>query len=114
MAIVKIEEVYLYFSGVTDDAAENLSAAAFLDHSGIEFTRLLYNDAEQCKQVLDAVNTWWTIERDFAPALPPVTRYPFLVYTEVHDNIPARYSPVRYLEGLDAIKTFAEIYATYK
>jgi hypothetical protein len=114
MAVVKIEEVFLYFSDVTDDAAENLSAAAFMDHSEIPYTRLLYNDADQCKEVLDAVNTWWAQERDYAPALPPVTKYPFLVYTEVHDNVPARYSPIRYLEGLEAIKTFADIYAPYK
>ena len=114
MAIVKIEEIYLYFSGATDDAAENIQAAAFMDHSGIPYTKLLYGDAAQCAEVLTAVNTWWTLERDFAPALPPVTKYPFLVFTEVHDNVPASYSPVRYLEGLDAIKTFADIYATYR
>jgi len=119
MSIVKIEEVYLYSSDITDDAAENTAAAAFMDHSGISFGKLLYNDVEQCQSVLDAVNTWWNEDRYnngtlYAPKLEPATKYPFLVYTEVHDDLPARYSPVRYVQGLDAIKSFTDLYAQYK
>lgn len=103
MAITKIEEVYLYVTEVTPNAAENIEAAAFMDHSGIEFTRLFYNDQSGVDSAMAAVNTWW---RD----LPPVTKFPFLTYVEVHDDIPARASPVKYLEGAEAIKTFPSIY----
>lgn len=111
MAILKIEEVYLYVTEATDNAAVNIQAAAFMDHSGIPFTRMFYNDATNIQQVLDSVNTWWT-RPDIN--LPPVTKFPFLTYVEVHDDIPARHSPVKYLEGIDAIKTFPDIYNAVK
>jgi len=110
MAVIKIEEVHLYHSDATDDAAENIAAVAFMDHSGIPCSNLLYNNVEQCKIVIDAVNTWWANDSAEVPALPPVTAYPFLTYSEVHDNLPARLSPVRYVQGLDAIKSFADYY----
>jgi hypothetical protein len=118
MSIQKIEEVYLYFSDVTGDAAENTAAVAFMDHSGIPFTRLMYNDISQCQEVLNAVNTWWADDRAigdnlYAPALPALTKYPFLVYTEVHNDVPARYSPVRYASGLAAIQAFPALYTQY-
>ena len=109
MAIVKIEEVFLYAAMSGTDVAENLEAVAFMDHSGIQYVKLQYNDAEQLSAVLSAVNSWWQrpdMARD------PVTKFPFVVYTEVHDNIPARHSPVRCLEGLEAIKTFPALFAS--
>jgi hypothetical protein len=110
MAIQKLEEIYLYVSEVAENPAENIQAHAFMDHSGLPYTRLFYNDASQHPEVLSAVNSWFTAPQN---QLPPVTKFPFLVYTEVHDDIPARSSPVRYLEGIDAIKTFPEIYNQY-
>lgn len=107
MAVQKIEEIYLYITEVSDNVAENIAATGFMDHSGIPFTRLFYNDPTQLQEVLDAVNTWWNNEPN---VLPPVTKFPFLTYVEVHDDIPARNSPAKYLEGIDAIKTFPEIY----
>ena len=110
MAITKIEEVNLYQSNTSGDAVENLEAVAFMDHSGIPCTNLVYNDADQCVVVLEAVNTWWATANAYTEALPPVTKFPFLTYSEVHDDIPARLSPVRYAEGLEAIKIFADYY----
>jgi len=106
MAIVKIEEVFLYTATATTNVAENLEAVAFMDHSGIQYTKLQYNDAEQLPAVLSAVNTWWD-RPDMARE--PLTGFPFLVYTEVHDDIAARHSPVRCLDGIEKIKTFPAI-----
>lgn len=107
MAVVKIEEVILYITQETSTMVENLEALSFLDHSGIPYTKLIYADSTQYQAILDALNSWWA-RPDIA--LPPATGFPLLIYTEVHDDIPARYSPVKYKQGLEAIKTFPEFY----
>lgn len=109
MAVVKIEEVTLYVATPVSNVTENLEAVGFMDHSGIPYVKLQYNDASQLPDVLTGVNTWWT-RPDVA--LPPLEGFPFLVFTEVHDNIPARYSPVKYVAGLDAIKSFPAYFAS--
>lgn len=107
MSIVKIEEVFLYASTVADNAAENLQAMAALDHSSIPYIRLIYNDPQQNEEVFNAVNSWWT-RPDVD--LPPVGSFPFVVYTEVMDNIPVRHSPVKYKAGVDGINEFITHY----
>lgn len=107
MAITKIEEVYLYTAEGAYDQAEMIRAKAFMDQSGIPYVNLNYADPTQIQEVLDNVNTWWT-RPDIQ--LPPIQKYPFLTYTEVHDDIPARYSPVKYKEGIESIETFPEFY----
>jgi hypothetical protein len=104
MSIMKIEEVHLYVADSTENSAENIEANAFMDHSGIPYIRLFYNRESPLDEILASVNTWWQY------TLPPVTKYPFITYVEVHDDIPARSSPVKYLEGIDNIKTFPDIY----
>lgn len=107
MAIVKIEEVYLYTTQQGYDQAEMIQAKAVMDHSGIPYIHLNYNDAQQTQEVLDSVNTWWT-----GPplSLPAVDKYPFVVYTELHDDIPSRQSPVKYKKGIEDITAFPEFY----
>lgn len=111
MAITKIEEVYLYVSDETDNPAENLQARAFMDHSEIPHTSLYYNDPSQWPDVFSSVNSWFTSPSN--GDLPPVTKFPFLTYVTVRDDLPARYSPVQYLQGIDAIQTFPEIWNQY-
>lgn len=106
MALQKIEEVYLYISEVVDNSAENIQAAAFMDHSGIPFTRMMYNDKAQHPDALGALNSWWEGK------LPPLDGFPFVTYVEVHDDIPARYSPVKYAAGIENIKNFVTTYKT--
>lgn len=110
MAITKIEEVFLYVRDGGDNVAENIEAMAFMDRSGVPFTKMFYFDAAQSQQTMDVLNTWWTNRAD-EHKLPPVTKYPFLIYTEVRDDISARNSPIKYLEGLDEIKKIVDIYA---
>lgn len=107
MALVKIEEVYLYTKDGFQDVPEMLKAKAFMDKTGIPYTHLNYNDQGGAEETLRSVNTWWS-RPDIN--LPPVEKYPFITYTEVHDDIPARYSPVKYKQGLENIETFPEFY----
>lgn len=104
MAVVKIEEVYLYVSEVVDNSAENIRAMAFMDHSGIPFTKMMYNDVNQHPDVFSPLNSWWK------DRLPEVSTFPLLTYVEVHDDIPARYSPVMYLKGAEDIEKIVDIY----
>lgn len=105
MAIKKIEEVYLYVSEVVENSAENIQALAFMDHSNIPFIRMMYNDASAHPEALGALNSWWK------DRLPPLENFPFITYVEVHDDIPARLSPVQYLQGIDNIKKIVDIYS---
>lgn len=105
MAIKKIEEIYLYVSELSSNAAENIQAVAFMDHSGIPYTRMMYNDASQHEDIFNNLNTWWQYNLD----VEPVSYFPFLTYVEVHDDIPARLSPVKNLQGIDQIKTIVDI-----
>jgi hypothetical protein len=104
MAIKKIEELYLYVSEVVQNSAENIQAMAFMDHSGLPYTKMAYNDAGQHPSVFAPLNSWW------ADRLPPVDSFPLLTYVEVHDDRPARLSPVMYLKGVEDIKKIVDIY----
>lgn len=111
MSVVKLEEVYLYVTDAGDNPAENIQAQAFMENSGIPYTRMYYNNMEQVSEVLKAMNGWWN--RPEIPEnmrMPDIEKMPYVVYTEVHDDIPARLSPLRYLAGIDAIKTFPDIW----
>jgi hypothetical protein len=108
MSIKKIEEVHLYVSEVTDNSVENIQALAFMDHSDVPFVKLMYNDKNSHSLTLDALNSWWK------DTLPPLESFPFITYVEVHDDIPARYSPVKYLQGLENIKKIVDIYSINK
>jgi hypothetical protein len=107
MAIVKIEELFLYVSEVVPNSSENIQAMAFMDHSGLSYTKLMYNDATQHPTVFAPLNSWW------ADRLPPVDSFPLLTYVEVHDDRPVRQSPVQYLQGIDEIKTIVDICAAH-
>lgn len=105
MAIQKIEEIMLYVSELSPNAAENIQAVAFMDHSEIPYTRMMYNDASQHDSIFSSVNSWWQHNTN----VTPVATFPFLTYVEVHDDIPARMSPVKNLQGIDQIETIADI-----
>jgi hypothetical protein len=106
MAVLKIEEVFLYVSEVVSNSSENIQAMAFMDHSGIPYTKLAYNDPAQHPSVFAPLNSWWT------DRLPPVDSFPLITYVEVHDDRPARLSPVQYLKGIEEIKTIVGIYTS--
>jgi len=105
MAVVRIEEVYLYTSEVGGDPAENIQAAAFMERCGVPYVYLMYNDASQHPHVFEGLNSWWKDK-----GLPEVNSFPLVTYVEVHDDIPARYSPVKYLLGFTEIQKIVDIY----
>lgn len=105
MSVVKIEEVYLYVSEAAGNAAENIQAAAFMERSGVPHVKLMYNDPSQHAQVFEGLNSWWKVQ-----GLPEVNSFPLVTYVEVHDDIPARYSPVKYLLGFTDIQKIVDIY----
>lgn len=110
MAIKKIEEVYLYVTDTGDNPAENIQAQAFMEKSGVPYIRMYYNTAEQVTEVLNAMNGWWDRPELGEHSMPSIEKMPYVCYTEVHDDIPARFSPVKYKAGIDDIKTFPEFY----
>ena len=111
MAITKIEEIHLYCSESVENSVENIQAMSFMDHSGIPYTKLTYNDPAQHASVMESINGWIALPSLYEHS--PITKFPFLVYTEIHDDIPARSSPLRFLEGIEAIQTFQNVWNTY-
>jgi hypothetical protein len=107
MAIVKLEEIYLYYSDARGSAEENIGAVAFLERTNIPFTKLFYNEASDFESLFNALNGWWS-RPDIN--LPPIDSFPFITYVEVHDDILARFSPVKYVFGLEEIKKFPDFY----
>jgi hypothetical protein len=106
MTIKKIEEVYLYISEAANNFQENIQATAFMEHSDVPFVRMMYNDKNQHTEIFLALNSWWEHR------LPPISSFPFITYVEVHDDIPARNSPVKYALGLTEIQNFVQYYKT--
>ena len=105
MALSRIEEIFIYTDSLNDPIGTQ-EIHAWFDHSAIPHIKLNYNNAEQTQIVLDAVNTWWNyvdIDTLEEVNLPPVTAFPFVVYTEVHSNGPISYLPRKYIQGKDNI-----------
>ena len=109
MAVKKIEEVYLYYTDLPGMVEKNLTALIALDKAGIPFTKMFYGETADFDALINSLNTWWTCPH---VNLPPLTidSFPFLVYTEVHDDIPARMSPVKYVSSQEAIEQFISFY----
>jgi hypothetical protein len=111
MAVKKIEEVYLYYTDLPGTVEKNITALIALDKSSIPFTKMFYNESADFDALINSLNTWW--QYPYAN-LSPLTMdsFPFVVYTEVHDDIPARMSPVKYVSGQEAIEQFIDFYTT--
>ncbi len=105
--LTKIDDIHLY---TCDAITPNTECAAavqyFADNSVIDYTLLNYADPTQHADCLAPINTWWHNGE------PEVTGFPFVIYTEIHDNLPPSRYPLVAIQGLDNItnSTFAEIY----
>lgn len=110
MALQKIEEVYFYFSDSFGSAAENIRAAAIMENSNVPFQKFYYNSLTNTEELFNNLNSWWT--KPDGTGLPELNQFPFLTYVEVHDDIPARMSPVKYVQGADEIQNFITFYNT--
>lgn len=105
MALSRIDEVYIYTNSAEDPIGTH-ELHAWFDHSGIKHIKLDYKDPVQNVELLAAINTWW-VSYDLATGetttLPPITTFPFVVYTEVHSDAPVSYLPRKYIVGKENI-----------
>jgi len=109
MAIKKIEEVYLYYTDLSGTVEKNLTTLVALDKASIPFTKMFYGETADFDALISSLNTWWAYSHVNLPSLT-IDSFPFLVYTEVHDDIPARMSPVKYASGEQDINAFISLY----
>jgi hypothetical protein len=93
MAIYEINELCLYSSDVMNPV-ECHAAKAWLDHSGISYKWLNYNDANQLPEVTKALNTWWSGKT--------LGEWPFVVYRYKSNENSVLFAD--FIEGLDNIK----------
>jgi hypothetical protein len=123
MAIVKIEQIHLYTdqvfiaqpesqppeavepitvnaSVVADIDSDSAKAIAWFAEQGItDFTHLNYGDPAAHADCFAPLNTW-----PFLGKTEDIAAFPFVYYTEVHDDLPANNMPMVLLYGLDAIQ----------
>ena len=131
MAIVKIEQIYLYTdqavtppwpldengnpvpprdaegniaidppSTIISDDSDSAKAVAWFAEQGItDFTHLNYGNPEGHEDCFAPLNTW-----PFLGKTEDIAAFPFVYYTEVHDDLPANNMPMVLLYGLDAIQ----------
>lgn len=90
MAIIKIEEVYLYAT-LDHTHAECYEMKKWLDDNNVNYTYLHYH-AEAKNDALAPLNTWWEGVT--------FTDFPIIIYTEVRDDVPLSQSPRRYFTTL--------------
>lgn len=101
MPISKIEEVYVYTNSAADPVTTH-ELHAWLDHSGIEHIKLNYIDDSILSEVIDPLNTWWRADEN-GETQPPLTAFPFVVYTEISNNPLDIDHPRKYIAGKDKI-----------
>lgn len=108
MAIVKIEQIHLYTGQVFDVEtklpvvadSDSAKAIAWFAEQGItDFTHLNYGDPTVHADCFAPLNTW-----SFLGKTEDIAAFPFVYYTEVHDDLPANNMPMVLLYGLDAIQ----------
>jgi hypothetical protein len=100
MAIIKIDDIYLYtdIQEENNEQTESVNARAFMDSLGINYTNLNYSDTFQHDLNFIALSTWIFIDGQYE-----IKSFPFVIYTEIHDDLsPANYPKVL-LYGLNEI-----------
>ena len=101
MAIQKIDSIYLY-TGMTwapDETGSSVEARDHMDSLGIPYMHMNYADPEQHEAALSPLRDWAMV------GMPDsLDEFPFVVYTEVHDDIDTEFQPKVIIYGLDAIK----------
>jgi len=96
MSIVKIDDVYLY-ANEYEETSECYEAKKWLEDNGIEHEFMYYGEAEAHQRLFESASINW-------PDQPPLNKFPFLVYTEIHDNLRPSQYPQVCLRSLEEIK----------
>lgn len=118
MSIIRIEQIYLYTDQVfeiktaldeagntiyeqpvVDDTTDSAKAIQWLKDNNItDYVNLNYQDATTHDDCFRPLNTWL-----FENKTQEISAFPFLYYTEVHDDLPVNHMPIVLLYGLDEI-----------
>lgn len=101
MSLSRIEEIYLYVCSKTQ-LQDTFELYAWFDHSGIPYVKMDYSDPATHADCLRPLNTWWQPDEN-GVTQPPLTDFPFVIYTEVHSDKPVSYLPRKYIAGKDNI-----------
>lgn len=106
MTLKLIDEVYLYTSNNPEHLLKSLELIAWFDHTDIQYTSVQYPNFDIIR---DPINSWWIKDIDTGITQEPLTEFPFVVYTEMHeDNITRR----KYIFGKEnIINNLPEIYS---
>jgi hypothetical protein len=121
MAITKIEQIYLYTdlppnpplaappseggdvveaeAAVTNDSDSAKAIAWFAEQGITDYVNLNYSDPSVSANCFEPLNSW-----TFIGKTEDIAAFPFVYYTEVHDDLPANSMPMVLLYGLDAIR----------
>lgn len=101
MTLARIEEVHLYTNSASDPIGSQ-ELFAWIDRTNIDHVKLDYADVNILNEVIDPLNTWWR-EDEEGNKQPPLTSFPFVVYTEVHSDKTVSYLPRKYIAGKENI-----------
>jgi hypothetical protein len=110
MAIQKIDSIYLYtdMTWAANETCPSVEARNHMDSLGLPYTLMNYADPEQHEAALGPLRDWQMIGMPDA-----LEAFPFVVYTEVHDDIETDRQPKVIIYGIDAIKQ-SNIASLYK
>lgn len=102
--LTKISSIYLY-TGIQVPAIPNSDSSKAKAHMDEilegKYIWLNYADPNQFSQVFEPISTWFFANID---GTMNVERFPFVIYTEEHDDLDSAYWPRIILYGLDEIK----------
>jgi hypothetical protein len=104
--LTRIDDIQLYM-GITPEAADCYHAKKYLEDAGVGHVPYMYSDESQHADNFAAISSW-----KLAGAPAEVDKFPFVIYTEVHDDLPPSQYPKKMLYGLEDIKAsnIAELY----
>jgi hypothetical protein len=97
MALTRIDDIQLYV-GLTAEAGDCFVAKDFLDSVGVTNHLYMYADTAAHADLFTALDSW---RMPGAPA--NITKFPFLIYTEIHSDLPPSQYPRVCVYGADAI-----------
>jgi len=107
MAFVRIDDIHLY-GGLTEDAVDCYRTKKWLDENNIKYIHLFYQDDNQCQEVIESINGWFTSSEE--PVV--ISKMPFIVYCEVDNDLPISQYPRKVLVGYDEISSkLKDLYA---
>jgi hypothetical protein len=94
----RIDDICLYTGDMGDQqvAADCAAAKAWLIANGITFADMWYGDPAQHEDCMSPLRGWFPGET--------ITAFPFVIYTEVHDDLPPSQFPRFLIYGRAAIE----------